>query len=118
MMGSTAKKGREAAYPLSDLEEIILSILSGRDKLYGLQISKTIEAGSGGKLQVGFGSLYPALRRLESRKLVESQWGDEEPEERSGARRRYYKITSSGEEVLQEKINIRESIAKYEPVIA
>ena len=119
-MTTTTKKThtREAAYPLSDLEEIILSILLKQGELYGLQISKTIEAGSAGKLQIGFGSLYPALRRLETRKLVESRWGEDEPQERSGARRRYYKITPSGQEVLREKINIRDSIANFEPAIA
>ncbi|BAY96035.1 MULTISPECIES: PadR family transcriptional regulator [unclassified Tolypothrix] len=118
-MAQTKKaQNQEVVCPLSDIEEIILSVLSGQKELYGLQISKTIEVGSEGRLQIGFGSLYPALRRLESRKLVESRWDNQESSERGGARRRYYKITSSGEESLRDKREVRESIANCEPVIA
>lgn len=98
---------------LSDLEEIILLILSGKTNLYGLQISKAIETSSEGEIQVGFGSLYPALRRLETRNLVESHWGEDCPEERGGARRRYYNITPSGEESLERKKMIKAKIANY-----
>lgn len=118
MAKTTTEQTRGSTFPLSDIEEIILSILSGQKELYGLQISETIEKGSKGKIQIKFGSLYPALRRLEARKLVESHWGEDEPDERGGARRRYYKITSSGKETLNEKIELRNSIANFEPVIA
>jgi PadR family transcriptional regulator PadR len=113
MKSEATQQWRETTFPISDIEEIILSVLSGKQELYGLQISNRIEEGSKGKVQIKFGSLYPALRRLEMRKLVESHWGEEEPEERSGARRRYYKITSSGEEILHEKISIRNSISGF-----
>lgn len=108
----------KSTLPLSDLEEIILSVLSGRGELYGLQICKIIETGSDGRLQVGFGSLYPALRRLESRKFVTSHWGEETPEERGGARRRYYEITALGGEALAEKQSIRSGIAASGPLPA
>lgn len=108
----------ESKITLSDLEEILLSVLSGRGELYGLQISKTIEAGSEGKLQIGFGSLYPALRRLESRKFVESHWGDNTLEDRGGARRRYYKITALGQQALEDKQILRRGIASQEPIWA
>lgn len=109
---------KESKYPLSDLEETILSVLSGGKELYGLQISKTIEVGSEGKLNVGFGSLYPALRRMETRKLVTSHWDDTNLVERGGARRRYYQITANGEHSLREKESIRSNIAHCKPVLA
>lgn len=116
MAMATTKRGqsKEAIYPLSDIEEAILSILTKQNELYGLQISKTIELKSQGKLQISFGSLYPALKRLEARKLVKSHWGEEESEDRNGARRRYYKITDSGKKTLEEKILIRNSIIDWE----
>ncbi len=109
---------KETRYPLSDLEEIVLSVLSKGRELYGLQISKTIEAGSDGKLQVGFGSLYPALRRMEAKKFVTSHWDDTSADERGGARRRYYQITATGVEALAEKKSIRAGIDNYKPVLA
>jgi DNA-binding PadR family transcriptional regulator len=100
---------KENAFLISEIEEIIISILR-IEEMYGLQISKTIELRSNGKLIIGFGSLYPALRRLESKGFLESHWGEEEIEERGGARRRYYSVTPKGKKILQEKINIRKSV--------
>lgn len=111
-------QSHQPKYPLSDLEEAILSVLSRAIELYGLQITRTIEAGSNGRLTVGFGSLYPALRRLESRRFVESHWGDDSLDDRGGARRRYYKVTTSGARALEEKRSIRDSIANQEPIMA
>lgn len=102
---------------LSDLEEMILSTLAGGKELYGLQISETIEAGSESKIQLSFGSLYPALRRLETKKFVTSKWEDEQSKERGGARRRYYKITAQGSLALNEKRQLMKGIAMYEPVL-
>jgi DNA-binding PadR family transcriptional regulator len=108
----------ELGYPLSDLEELVLSVLAGGKELYGLQISKTIEEGSKGKLQISFGTLYPALRRLESKKFVKSHWDTNRSDERGGARRRYYVIEALGEEALEEKRAIRSNITSYTPSFA
>jgi len=110
-------KNIESILLLSELEEIILSTLSN-DEMYGLQISKTIEARTRNKLNIGFGSLYPALRRLESKGFVKSRWGEESIEDRGGARRRYYKATPAGLIQLSEKINIRESLSNSTLVMA
>jgi PadR family transcriptional regulator PadR len=47
-------------------------------------------------LEIDQGTLYPLLRRLEEQELLESEWNVE------GTRpRRYYRISSTGEELLQ-----------------
>jgi DNA-binding PadR family transcriptional regulator len=100
---------------LSTLEEDILTILASHPELYGLQISKAIEQASDGKRQIGFGSLYPALRRLENKKFVASRWENDNSEARGGARRRYYKITASGLNVLRENQTFRTKLANWQP---
>ena len=70
---------------------------------YGLEIVNAIAKASQGKKKIGFSSLYPNLRKLEKRGFVTSRWGDETPEESTGARRRYYKITGSGVAAVKHK---------------
>jgi PadR family transcriptional regulator, regulatory protein PadR len=97
-------------YQLSGLEEDILTILLGQSSVYGLQISQTIERASEGKRKIEVSSLYPALRRLEERGFVDSRWEDEDTDsKRSGARRRYYKITGEGIDTVRDHQRIREN---------
>lgn len=99
---------------ISLLEELLLTLLMGRE-LYGLQIEKAVKEASEGKRQISFGSLYPTLHRLEKKELVKSHWGEDKPEERGGARRRYYIITGLGEMALREAQQIRTNLATWRP---
>ena len=58
----------------------------------GYEIAKYIERRSDELLQVEHGSLYPALRRLESNELIQAEWRI------SGTNRRarYYSLTRAG----------------------
>ncbi|GAB2701071.1 PadR family transcriptional regulator [Paenibacillus thermoaerophilus] len=76
-------------------EVILLSLLSQRD-MYGYELAQRIEADSEGYLQLGEGTLYPALKRLELQGYVESYWQSSE----AGPRRKYYAITESGRSAL------------------
>src|SRR5215216_3568371 len=58
---------------------------------YGNQLMERIGAMTAGVLSVNPNTMYPLLRQLESRGLVEGQW--EHPERRS---RRYYSLTDDG----------------------
>ena len=60
---------------------------------YGNQLMERISAVTAGVLAVNPNTMYPLLRQLESRGLIEGKW--EHPERRS---RRYYSITDSGRE--------------------
>ena len=97
---------------LTPNQEVILAALRFRRR-YGLEIVTAIEQ-SGGR-QIGFNSLYPNLKKLEKKGFVEAEWGDELPEEHTGARRKYYRITGSGEEALKAKQQLLESVADWTP---
>ena len=77
-------------------DAIILRQLSQGDS-YGYQINKNVSALSGGLFEMKEATLYTAFRRLETAGYIRSYWGDEQ----SGARRRYYAITSAGQEKLR-----------------
>ncbi|MBE5811195.1 MAG: helix-turn-helix transcriptional regulator [Clostridiales bacterium] len=77
-------------------DAIILRQLSEGDS-YGYQINKNVSALSGGVFEMKEATLYTAFRRLEAAGYIRSYWGDE----MSGARRRYYAITTAGREKLR-----------------
>jgi PadR family transcriptional regulator, regulatory protein PadR len=60
---------------------------------YGNQLMERIAEVTAGVLSVNPNTMYPLLRRLESRGLIEGKW--EHPERRT---RRYYAITREGQE--------------------
>jgi PadR family transcriptional regulator len=89
--------------PRSDVLRGTLDLLILRtlalEPMHGWGISQRIQKLSSDALQVGQGSLYPALQRLEERGLVESGWEDAE-----GSRRaKYYRLTSLGTRALHDE---------------
>ncbi len=94
---------------ISALEEDLLTPLANKRSLYGLQFVEAFRQASGGKRELGLGSLYPTLARLEKEGLVNWHWGDE----LIGARRKYYEITAYGEKALKERTDFRENIRNY-----
>ena len=97
---------------LTPNQEVILAALRFRRR-YGLEIMTAVEK-SGGK-QIGFNSLYPNLKKLEQKGFVKAEWGDESPEEYTGARRKYYRITGTGKQALEAKRQLLESVAHWMP---
>jgi PadR family transcriptional regulator PadR len=63
----------------------------GREPCYGNQLIERISGLTSGALAVNPNTMYPLLRNLEGRGLVQGEW--EHPERRS---RRYYRITDAG----------------------
>ena len=78
---------RRAILPL-----LVLHLIS-EGPSYGNQLMERIGAMTAGVLSVNPNTMYPLLRQLESRGLIEGQW--EHPERRS---RRYYSLTDQGRE--------------------
>jgi PadR family transcriptional regulator, regulatory protein PadR len=78
---------------------------------YGNQLMERISDVTAGVLSVNPNTMYPLLRQLEARGLIEGQW--EHPERRS---RRYYSITDDGrdeyERLHREVRPFLESIAR------
>ena len=97
-------------------EESILNAILFRER-YGLEIMKAIAQASNGKKTIGFSSLYPNLRKLEKKGFVTSRWGDETPEENTGARRRYYQITGSGIAAVNQKQEYLNALQHLTPAI-
>ena len=79
-------------------ELLIMSLIEQRAR-HGYEISKLIEARSGGVLRFNVASFYPLLYRLEQRGFIEGRWV-EKPGQR---RRRYYKLTAAGRKVLKQQ---------------
>jgi DNA-binding PadR family transcriptional regulator len=74
---------------------VVLALLEV-DARHGYELVKLIEVRSGGALTFNFASLYATLYKLEERGLVQARWV-ERPGQR---RRRYYRITPRGRDVL------------------
>jgi len=85
-------------------ETIILARLIGADN-YGYEINKSIQQITDGKYELKEATLYTAFRRLEHAGCIASYWGNE----RTGARRRYYRITNLGRETYKALISEWES---------
>ncbi|MBW3543281.1 MAG: PadR family transcriptional regulator [Planctomycetes bacterium] len=62
---------------------------------YGYDIAQQVLGRSEGRFELKEGSLYPALHRLERRKLLASYWNEVD-----GRRRKYYRLTPAGRKAL------------------
>ena len=69
---------------------------------HGYAISRWVEDATGDVLRIEEGSLYPALRRLEDRGFVTSEWGVSE----NNRRARFYTITSAGRKHLRSEASL------------
>jgi PadR family transcriptional regulator PadR len=76
-------------------ELLILSLLEDQPR-HGYDLSKLIETRSGGLLKFRVASLYPLLYRLEKRGWIIGRW----IEKAGQRRRRYYRLTPAGANVL------------------
>jgi PadR family transcriptional regulator PadR len=75
------------------LRAVLLPLL--RLPSFGRELTREVRRRSGGRLQAGPGSIYPALRKLEGEGLVRS-WTAALPHRGRGRPRRYYELTTRG----------------------
>jgi transcriptional regulator len=80
------------------LELLILRTLS-LEPMHGWSITQRIQQLSSDALQVGQGSLYPALQRLEQKGWLDSDWELTEQNRRV----RVYRLTRTGRAALKEE---------------
>jgi len=78
------------------LELAVLGLLKERT-MHGYQLKKRLAETLGSFWQVSYGSLYPALRRMQQDGAVEMVF----PKEGVGRRKNVYRITEKGEEMFQ-----------------
>lgn len=81
------------------LVPIIMQLLSENGEMYGYQITQHVKEMSHGKINITEGALYPALHKLESEDLLETQ-----TKQVGGRLRKYYKLTKKGTEKSVEVI--------------
>lgn len=79
---------------------VLKSLLLG--PAHGYAIARWVEETTGDVLRIEEGSLYPALRRLEDRGLVSSDWGVSE----NNRRARFYTITAAGRKHLRAEATV------------
>ena len=97
-MPRTAERDASAGTATGDLPSgttpaLILSVLAD-GPLHGYGLAKEIERRSGGFFTGSWGSLYPALQRLEQDSLIEGVWEPYPPQGKR--RRRVYCLTAQG----------------------
>ena len=81
------------------LDMLILKALQ-LEPMHGWGITERIEQWSESVLQLGQGTLYPALYRLERQRLIRSQWQVTE----NNRRGRYYALTRDGRRHLSSEL--------------
>lgn len=81
------------------LDLLVLAALR-QGTMHGWGIAQRIKERSGDVVLVTTGALYPALHRLERRRLVRSQWRASE----NNRRAKYYDLTPSGRRVLGDEL--------------
>jgi transcriptional regulator len=84
---------------LGKLDLLVLRILSCGDDMHGYAIAERIEELSENVLQVGEGSLYPALHRMDEAGWIRSEWAPSA----NNRRARFYKITAAGRRQLAQE---------------
>src|ERR1700688_2643010 len=73
---------------------VLRTLLAG--SLTGYGIAKSIRSTSNEALDIEFGSLYPALKRLEAKSWIASGWETSEHKRRA----KFYKLTAAGRKHL------------------
>jgi len=76
---------------------MVLRTLETIGPLHGYGIARRIEQTSGGALLVNYGTLYPALLKLEQEGYIASEWGVSD----NNRRAKYYRLTRAGRKQLE-----------------
>jgi transcriptional regulator len=76
---------------------MVLKTLETMGPLHGYGIARRIEQTSGDSLVVQYGTLYPALLKLEQEGYIASDWGLSE----NNRRARYYRLTRAGRKQVE-----------------
>ena len=79
------------------LNLLVLKTVEAMGPIHGWGIAKRIEQVSEDLLELKYGTLYPALMKLEQRGWISSEWGTSE----NNRRARFYSLTKQGRKQLQ-----------------
>jgi PadR family transcriptional regulator PadR len=93
--------------PQGTLDMLVLQVLAA-EPLHGYAIAQRIRRLSREVVKVPQGTLYPALHRLENRKLLAAEWKTSE----TGRNAKYYRLTSQGRRQLEAESRSWERLAE------
>ena len=85
--------------PLHGLLDMLVLRTLVLGPLHGYGVQKAIRTSSTDALEIEFGSLYPALKRLEVKGLIVSKWEISELNRRA----KYYRLTPAGRRWLRQE---------------
>src|SRR6185436_6792989 len=92
---------------------MVLKTLDTMGSMHGYGIARRIEQTSGDRLSVNYGTLYPALLKLEQEGYIAGEWGASEANRKA----RYYKLTRAGrkrlEKAAREWDDTQEIVARF-----
>ena len=78
---------------------MVLRTLHTLGPLHGYGIARRIEQTSGDLLSVNYGTLYPALLKLEQEGYITSEWGVSD----NNRKAKFYKLTRTGRKQLEKE---------------
>jgi PadR family transcriptional regulator PadR len=76
---------------------MVLKTIETLGPLHGYGIARRIEQTSGNKLLVNYGTLYPALLKLEQEGYIASEWGVSD----NNRKAKFYKLTRAGRKQIE-----------------
>jgi transcriptional regulator len=76
---------------------MVLKTLETMGPQHGYGIARRIEQTSGGQLAVNYGTLYPALMKLQQEGYIAAAWGVSD----NNRRAKYYRLTRAGHKQLE-----------------
>jgi PadR family transcriptional regulator, regulatory protein PadR len=82
---------------LGTLSLMVLRTLDTMGRQHGYGLARRIEQISGDRLSLNYGTLYPALLKLEQEGAVTSEWGVSD----NNRRVKFYKLTRAGRKQLE-----------------
>ncbi len=76
---------------------MVLKTLEAMGPLHGYGIARRIEQTSGNRLLINYGTLYPALLKLEQEGYIACEWGVSDSKRKA----KYYRLTRAGHKQLE-----------------
>jgi transcriptional regulator len=78
---------------------MVLKTLETMGPLHGYGVARRIEQTSGDRLSVNYGTIYPALLKLEQEGSIASEWGLSE----NNRRAKFYRLTRAGRKQIEKE---------------
>lgn len=91
------------------LDLLVLKTLHTMGPMHGWGIGRRIEQISGNLVELNYGTLYPALVRLERKGWITASWGVSE----NNRRAKFYTLTKAGQRQLEVETSSWEQMAAF-----